>query len=54
MPPGLPYRPDPRFPTNFAYSLSIESRSGFVPLFQTGSSDSRFLGVMVRLVPLYE
>ena len=54
MPRGLPYRPDPRFPTNFAYSLTIESQTGFIPLFQTGSNDSRFLGVMVRLVPQYE
>lgn len=53
MPPGVPYRPDPRFPTNYVYRLSIRSRSGFVPMFENGSGDSRFLGVMVRLVPHY-
>jgi len=35
-------------------ALSIESSSGFIPLFQTGARDPRFLGVFVRLVPLYE
>ena len=54
MPPGLPYRPDPQFPTNYVYSMSIESESGFIPLFQGGSRDNRFLGIFVRLVPLYE
>lgn len=53
MPPGVPYRPDPRFPTNYVYRLSIRSESGFVPMFENGSGDSRFLGVMVRLVPQY-
>jgi hypothetical protein len=54
MPWGLPYRPDPRFPTNYVYTLSIESRTGFVPLFATAARDNRFLGIYVRLVPLYE
>jgi hypothetical protein len=54
MPPGLPYRPDPRFPTNYVYNLSIESATGFIPLFVNGTRDNRFLGVFVRLVPLYE
>lgn len=53
MPSGVPYRPDPRFPTNYVYRLSIRSESGFVPMFENGSGDSRFLGVMVRLVPHY-
>lgn len=51
---GLPYKKDPESPTNYVYALSIESSSGFIPLFQTGSRDSRFLGAYVRLVPLYE
>ncbi len=51
---GLPYKPYPDNPTNYVYSLSIESSSGFIPLFQTGARDPRFLGVFVRLVPLYE
>ena len=54
MPPGLPYRPDPRFPTNYVYNLSIESETGFIPLFDSGSRDNRFLGVFARVVPLYE
>jgi hypothetical protein len=54
MPPGLPYRPDPRFPTNFVYNLSIESATGFIPLFENGTRDNRFLGVFVRLTPIYE
>lgn len=54
MPRGVPYRPDPRYPTNYVYLVSISSSSGFVPMFETGSTDSRFLGVMVRLVPHYE
>ncbi|MDH4066169.1 MAG: hypothetical protein OEW19_17345, partial [Acidobacteriota bacterium] len=54
MPDGLPYRPDPRFPTNYVYSLSIDSETGFIPLFDSGERDNRFLGVYVRLVPVYE
>jgi hypothetical protein len=54
MPLGVPYRPNPRFPTNYVYSLSIQSESGFIPFFQTGANDTRYLGVMVRLVPIYE
>jgi len=53
MPAGVPYRPDPQFPTNYVYRLSIRSETGFVPMFESGSGDSRFLGVMVRLVPHY-
>jgi hypothetical protein len=33
--------------------LSIGSASGFVPMFENGAADSRFLGVMVRLIPTY-
>jgi hypothetical protein len=54
MPRGVPYRPNPRFPTNYVYVLSIHSESGFIPFFQTGANDTRYLGVMVRLVPIYE
>ena len=32
---------------------TISSSSGFVPMFENGANDSRFLGVMVRLVPTY-
>jgi hypothetical protein len=54
MPRGLPYRPDPRFPTNYVYRLSVESETGFIPLFETGARDPRFLGIFVRLVPVYD
>ncbi|MGE3277238.1 MAG: hypothetical protein AB7O67_19155 [Vicinamibacterales bacterium] len=51
---GLPYRPYASNPTNYVYSLSIASSHGFIPLFETDSRDNRFLGVRVRLTPLYE
>jgi len=53
MPRGVPYKYHPDFPTNYVYALSISSGSGFVPMFESGSGDSRFLGVMVRLIPTY-
>lgn len=53
MPHGIPYKYDPRFPTNYVYMVSISSSSGFVPMFENGTPDSRFLGVMVRLIPTY-
>ncbi len=51
---GLPYKPFPELPTNYVYFLSIESKTGFTPLFTSGSRDNRFLGVFVRIVPHYE
>ncbi len=54
MPDGLPYRRDPWLPTNYIYLLSIRSDSGFIPMFQGGGRDVRFLGVFVRLVPHYQ
>lgn len=53
MPHGMPYKYDPRYPTNYVYMVTISSSSGFVPMFETGANDSRFLGVMVRLIPTY-
>jgi len=53
MPHGMPYKYDPRFPTNYIYMVSISSSTGFVPMFENGANDSRFLGVMVRLIPTY-
>ena len=53
MPHGMPYRYDPRYPTNYVYSVTISSSTGFVPMFENGAPDSRFLGVMVRLIPTY-
>jgi hypothetical protein len=54
MPDGVPYHLDPRFPMNYVYAMSIESESGFIPMFAGGGGDSRFLGVFVRIVPHYE
>ncbi|MGE0866797.1 MAG: hypothetical protein AB7P34_23070 [Vicinamibacterales bacterium] len=53
MPPGVPYKYHPVYPTNYVYSVSIESATGFVPMFESGAPDGRFLGVMVRLIPTY-
>jgi hypothetical protein len=53
MPRGVPYKYHPDYPTNYVYSVSISSSSGFVPMFENGSADGRFLGVMVRLIPTY-
>ena len=50
---GVPYRPTIA-PTNYVYSMSIASESGFVPFLETPeSSDSRLLGARIRLVPTY-
>jgi hypothetical protein len=51
--PALPYRAIPGLPTNYIYLLSLSSSDGFVPLFTSGARDSRFLGVMTRVVPVY-
>ena len=53
MPRGMPYKYDPRFPTNYVYFVTVSSSSGFVPMFENGANDSRYLGVMVRLIPTY-
>lgn len=52
--PGVPYKPA-RFPTNFVYPLSIATTAGFAPFLEdpNGSSDSRYLGAMIRIVPVY-
>ena len=34
--------------------MSIESATGFIPLFETGGRDNRFLGIRVKMTPLYE
>jgi len=53
MPRGAPYKYHPDYPTNYVYGFAISSATGFVPMFESGSGDSRFLGVMVRLIPTY-
>jgi hypothetical protein len=54
MPRGLPYKAYPELPTNYVYFLAITSESGFIPMFTSGGRDARFLGIFVRLVPIYE
>jgi hypothetical protein len=54
VPAGVPYRRDPDQPTSYVYWVSIESKTGFTPIFTSGSRDSRFLGAMVRIVPSYQ
>jgi len=50
---GVPYRRDEQ-PTSYVYIVSIATTSGFVPFLEApGSSDSRFLGARVHLVPEY-
>jgi hypothetical protein len=50
---GVPYHRIEQ-PTSFLYTVSITTTNGFVPfLTAPGSSDSRFLGARVRLVPEY-
>jgi hypothetical protein len=50
---GLPYTRDEN-PTSYLYPVSIRAGAGFVPFLEVpGSSDSRFLGARVRLVPEY-
>ena len=52
---GLPYRAHLDQPTSYVYAVSITSATGFTPsLTQTGVADERFLGVLVRLVPMYD
>ena len=53
MPRGVPYKYHPDFPTNYVYMVSLSSSTGFVPMFENGAADSRFLGVMVRIIPTY-
>ena len=53
MPRGVPYRPYPGLPTNYVYLVSISSETGFVPMFSSGTRDHRYLGVMVRVEPVY-
>jgi hypothetical protein len=54
MGPGLPYKPYPENPTNYVYAISVANTAGFIPLFESGGRDNRFLGVNVKLTPLYE
>ncbi len=52
---GLPYRAHLDQATSYVYAVSISSQTGFTPsLTQPGVADERFLGVLVRLVPMYD
>jgi len=53
MPRGVPYHRDEN-PTSYLYTLTFTTTAGFVPFLDAAnSSDSRFLGARVRLVPQY-
>ncbi|HMF98454.1 MAG TPA: hypothetical protein VKE96_29340 [Vicinamibacterales bacterium] len=53
MPAGVPYHRDEN-PTSYLYVVSFRTTAGFVPFLDApNSSDSRFLGAHVRLVPEY-
>jgi hypothetical protein len=50
---GVPYKPA-FYPTNYVYTFSVSTSAGFVPfLEEPGSSDSRFLGALVKVTPVY-
>jgi hypothetical protein len=50
---GVPYKPA-RYPTNYVYAMSVTTSAGFVPFLEDpGNTDSRYLGAMVRVVPIY-
>ncbi|HJZ78642.1 MAG TPA: hypothetical protein VKE51_43240 [Vicinamibacterales bacterium] len=53
MPRGVPYHRDEN-PTSYLYVVSFGTTAGFVPFLDApNSSDSRFLGARVRIVPEY-
>jgi hypothetical protein len=56
---GVPYRRDVQ-PTSYLYTFSVRATNGFVPFLDipcekpgTCASDSRYLGVMIHLIPEY-
>jgi len=50
---GVPYKPA-QYPTNYIYTFSVSSSAGFVPfLEEADSTDSRYLGALVRVTPIY-
>ena len=52
---GVPFKPSV-YPTNYVYTLSIQTSAGSTPFLDSPgqTSDSRHLGARVRLVPHYE
>jgi hypothetical protein len=50
---GVPYKPA-LYPTNYIYTFSVSSAAGFVPfLEEPASTDSRYLGALVKVTPVY-
>ena len=50
---GVPYQP-PSQPTNWMYALSVATTAGFIPLLEVpGATDTRFLGAMITVRPVY-
>jgi hypothetical protein len=60
VPAGVPFRREIQ-PTSYLYNLSVETTAGFVPFLEVPceapgkcpSSDSRFLGAMIHVIPEY-
>ena len=60
MPAGVPFRREIQ-PTSYLYNLSVTTTAGFVPFLEVPceapgkcpSSDSRFLGAMIHIIPEY-
>jgi hypothetical protein len=51
--PGVPYKPN-IYPTNYVYVMSVSTSTGSVPFLQDSNNpDSRYLGAMVKVVPVY-
>ncbi len=53
MPEGFPYKSVPGQPMNRLYTIAIGASKGFIPLFDEGVRDTRFLGARIRIVPVY-
>jgi hypothetical protein len=50
---GVPYKPA-QYPTNYVYTFSASTSAGFVPFLQEAdSTDSRYLGALVKVTPVY-
>jgi hypothetical protein len=60
VPAGVPFRRDVQ-PTSYLYNMSVATTAGFVPFLEVPcgapgtcpSSDPRFLGAMIHVVPEY-
>ena len=60
LPAGVPFRREVQ-PTSYLYNMSVTTTAGFVPFLEEPceapgkcpSSDSRFLGAMIHIIPEY-